>query len=81
MLQNDEHVDVLVARSVPTIDGVEVHFDDLWNRRVGSTLAPGVDVQIPSVEDLILTEAVCGQTKGPAEDIRLLRVLQSEDKP
>jgi hypothetical protein len=79
VLQNDEHVDVLVARSVPTTDGVEVHFDDLWNRRVGLTLAPGVDVQIPSVEDLILTKRFAARPKD-LEDIRLLRVLQSEHK-
>jgi hypothetical protein len=80
VLQNDEHVDVLVARSVPTTDGVAVHFDDLWNRRVGLTLAPGIDVQIPSVEDLILTKRFAARPKD-LEDIRLLRVLQAEDKP
>jgi hypothetical protein len=80
VLQNDEHVDVLVARSVPTTDGAEVRFDDLWNRRVGLTLAPGVDVQIPSVEDLVLTKRFAARPKD-LEDIRLLRVLQSEPKP
>src|SRR5947207_5789215 len=32
-VENDEHVDVLVARSVPTIDGVAVAFEDVWARR------------------------------------------------
>lgn len=77
VLQNDEHVDVLVARSVPTTDGVQVQFEDVWSRRVGLTLAPGVDVQIPSVEDLILTKRFAARPKD-LEDIRLLRILQSE---
>lgn len=80
VLQNDEHVDVLVARSIPTTDGVEVRFEDVWSRRVGLNLGPGVDVQIPSVEDLILTKRFAARPKD-LEDIRLLRILQSEREP
>jgi hypothetical protein len=80
VLQNDEHVDVLVARSVATTDGVEVHFEDVWTRRLCLTLGPGVDVQIPSVEDLILTKRFAARPKD-LEDIRLLRILQSEREP
>ena len=80
VLQNDEHVDVLVARSVPTTDGVEVDFEEVWARRVGLNLGPGVDVQIPSVEDLILTKRFAARPKD-LEDIRLLRILQSEREP
>lgn len=78
VLQNDEHVDVLVARSVPTTEGVQVQFDELWNRRVGLALTARVNVQIPSVEDLILTKRFASRPKD-LEDIRLLLcVLQSE---
>lgn len=77
VLQNDEHVDVLVARSVPTTEGVQVQFDELWNRRVSLALTAGVNVQIPSVEDLILTKRFASRPKD-LEDIRLLCVLQSE---
>lgn len=34
-LENDEHVDILVARSVSTVDGTMVHFEDVWH--AGST--------------------------------------------
>src|SRR6185295_6004002 len=37
-LENDEHVDVLVARSVPTTEGVSVLFGDVWARRRPITL-------------------------------------------
>lgn len=32
-LENDEHVDVLVARSVPTVEGLRVAFEDVWALR------------------------------------------------
>ena len=77
VLQNDEHVDVLVARSVPTIDGQAVEFEDVWHRRVPVALAPGIEVQIPSIEDLILTKRFAARPRD-LEDVRLLRILQSE---
>lgn len=76
-LDNDEHVDVLVARAVTTIDGVRVAFENLWTRRRRMTLAPGIDVQIPDVDDLILTKRF-GDRPKDLEDIRLLRIFKSE---
>jgi hypothetical protein len=76
-LENDEHVDVLVARSVTTVDGVRVAFEDVWARRRHITLGPGIDVQLPFVDDLILTKRFADRPKD-LEDIRLLRILQSE---
>src|SRR5438552_15397947 len=32
VLENDERVDVLVARAVPTAEGISVAFDDVWTR-------------------------------------------------
>ena len=63
-LDNDERVDVLVARAVPTIDGVRVAFEDLWLRRRRMTLAPGIDVYVPEVDDLILTKRFGDRPKG-----------------
>jgi hypothetical protein len=51
VLENDERVDVLVARSVPTIDGQTVAFEDLWGRRQCLQLGGGVSVNLPSVPD------------------------------
>ena len=78
-VENDEHVDVLVARSVTTVDGVVVAFEDLWAHRRAVPLAPGIDVQLPAVDDLILTKRFADRPKD-LEDVRLLRILKSELK-
>jgi hypothetical protein len=76
-VENDEHVDVLVARSVPTVDGIQVNFEDLWAGRRTVTLAPGITVHHPAIDDLILTKRFADRPKD-LEDIRLLRVLKGE---
>ena len=77
VLENDEHVDVLVARAVPTVDGVTVAFDDVWRRRQRIDLAPDAAIQIPSIDDLILTKQFVNRPKD-IEDIRLLKILGGE---
>jgi len=42
VLENDEHVDVLVARSISTTDGVMVQFAEVWERRVSQPLADDI---------------------------------------
>ena len=79
-LENDEHVDVIVARAVPTTDGVSVQFADIWQRRQAVTLAPDTTVQLPALDDLILTKRFGSRPKD-VEDIRLLTILKSESKP
>ncbi|PYR63496.1 MAG: hypothetical protein DMF88_25100 [Acidobacteria bacterium] len=74
VLENDEHVDVLVARSLTTVDGRAVEFERLWQRRHAVRL-DDVDIQLPSIEDLILTKQVASRPKD-LEDIRLLRALK-----
>jgi hypothetical protein len=74
VLENDEHVDVLVARSVPTLHGLPVDFEGLWTRR--QTVDVGmVPVCIPSLDDLILTKQIASRPKD-LEDVRLLRILK-----
>lgn len=76
VLENDEHIDVLVARPVTTVDGQLVEFDALWRRR--QTIAvDDVSVSVPSLDDLILTKQVAPHAKD-LEDIRLLRILKEE---
>lgn len=74
VLENDEHVDVLVARGVSTIDGVMVWFDDVWTRRLSVDIA-GVPVAMPSIEDLIATKKF-GARPRDADDIRWLEKLK-----
>ncbi|MDB4930819.1 MAG: hypothetical protein JWM10_3303 [Myxococcaceae bacterium] len=76
VLEGDERVDVLVARHVPTIDGVQVTFDALWNDREAIEVAPGVHVARPSIEGLILTKRFAARPKD-AEDLRQLEVLRA----
>ena len=67
-------MDVLATRSVPTVDGVTVAFDDLWNRRQNVAPHPNTPVTIPSLADLILTKRFAARPKD-IEDIRLLQTL------
>jgi len=78
VLENDEHVDVIVARSSSTVDGTVVHFDDLWARRQALPLDSSVDVAIPSLDDLILTKRFAARPRD-AEDIRLLEALRDRE--
>jgi hypothetical protein len=55
VLENDEHVDVLIARAATTVAGEKLSFDDAWSRR--QTVRCGaVDVAMPSLDDLITTK-------------------------
>jgi hypothetical protein len=78
-LENDEHIDVLVARAVPTADGRLVEFDALWQRRRAVPLGPDVFVQMPTIADLILTKRIAARPKD-LEDIRLLEILQQQQE-
>lgn len=79
VLENDEHVDVLVARSVPTIHGVEVRFDGVWARRQAVLFGDDVRVHLPALDDLILTKQFGGRPRD-LEDIRLLQALRDRGK-
>ena len=79
VLENDEHVDVLVARSMPTVDDTRVAFDDVWGRRQELELTTGVPVALPALDDLIATKRFAARPKD-AEDVRLLEVLRSKLK-
>jgi hypothetical protein len=74
-LENDEHVDVLIARGVPTVQGQEVRFEELWARRQAVLFGGDVRVQLPALDDLILTKQFGGRPRD-LEDIRLLQALR-----
>ncbi len=75
VLENSEHVDVLIARSVSTVQAVPVAFEDLWSRRQTVPLFPGVDVALPSIDDLIATK-LFGARQRDMADISLLEALK-----
>jgi hypothetical protein len=68
----------LVVRTVPTVDGVRVAFDEVWSRRRELEVAPGVTLAVPTLDDLILTKRFGGRPKD-LEDIRLLEALRKEE--
>lgn len=74
-IENGERVDVLVARSVTTVDGELVQFEEVWERRESLEVAPGVRIAVPSLDDLVRTKRFGARAKD-AEDIRLPRALQ-----
>ena len=78
VLENDEHVDVLAARTVSTPDGLVVAFDDLWSRRQTLHLDSETPIAVPSLADLILTKRFAQRPKD-LEDIRLLQTLLREE--
>lgn len=76
VLENDERVDVLVARSVSTVDAVPVRFDDVWQRRRSVAYGANATIEIPSAEDLILTKLFSARPKDLI-DIDFLRALKA----
>jgi len=78
VLENDERVDVLVARAVPTVDGLRVVFDELWERRRILAFSAQTSVAVPSLDDLIATKRFATRPKD-LEDIRLLEALRSRE--
>jgi len=78
VLENDERVDVLVARTVDTVDGETVSHADVWSRRRGLPTAGDGSVAIPSLDDLIATKRFASRPKD-VEDIRLLEAFRQRE--
>jgi hypothetical protein len=75
VLENGEHVDVMVAREARTVTGETVVFDALWQRRQLCVLTTDLELSMPTIEDLIATKLLAPRPKD-YEDIRLLEVLR-----
>jgi hypothetical protein len=76
VLENDEHVDVLVARSIPTLDSREVRFDDVWIRRQTVIYEADRTIAVPGYDDLILTKLFASRPKDLI-DIDFIRALMA----
>ena len=74
VLENDEHIDVLVSDARTTVDSLLVRFADVWSRRVSVEIG-AAKLFIPAIDDLILTKRFAARPKD-AEDIRLLERLK-----
>jgi hypothetical protein len=56
VLENDQHIDVMIARAKGTEDGTTLTFDDAWAARQSLEIAPGITAALPSIEHLIITK-------------------------
>ena len=77
VLEGSEHVDVMIARSKPTKDGVVLSFDEAWAQR--QTLA-GSALALPSIAHLILTKRWAMRERDLL-DIQYLEELATPEKP
>jgi len=71
----------LVALGLPVLTAdydFWLHIDEIWTRRRGLEVAPGVTIAVPVLDDLILTKRFGGRPKD-LEDIRLLETLRKEE--
>lgn len=78
VLENDEHVDVLVARSKSTVDGRSLDFEDAWIRRQVLEGGAGWSICVPCIDDLILTKLWAARARD-LDDIQLLQSLKQEE--
>jgi hypothetical protein len=79
VIENDEHIDVLVARSVPTLSGDVVTFESLWSERQPIAIDGSTTIWIPNLDGLIATKRIAARPKD-LEDIRLLEALRKSGR-
>lgn len=79
VIENGDHIDVMVARSKATLDGEEVLFDDVFARSMRLPLGEDVTVCVPALDDLIRTKRWSARDKDIA-DLRLLEALKGGRK-
>jgi hypothetical protein len=80
VIENGEHIDVMLARAHTTSEGDIVTFDDVWAHRVSVPVAADVSLNVPRVRDLIRTKKWGMRAKDIA-DIQLLEALERQQKP
>jgi hypothetical protein len=80
VLENGQHIDVMIARSKAEPDGEVLSFDDAWANRQKVEVAPNLWVYLPSIAHLILTKRWAGRPRDLV-DIDWLRVLEKVAKP
>lgn len=75
VLENGEHVDVLVARAQSTPHGARLDFDGAWARKQTLETLPGAVVHLPSIDDLITTKRWASRPRDLI-DIQWLETLK-----
>ena len=75
MLENDEHIDVLVARARVDPRRCGPSFEDAWQRRRPIAYDSSVGIYVPDIDDLILAKRWSLRGKD-LDDIELLEKLK-----
>jgi len=90
VLEDGEHVDVMVARAKTDAAGTTLDFDAAWRRRQTVEVAPGLSICLPSIDDLITTKRWASRPPvSPYDDVlppeeferRLAAALESARGP
>lgn len=79
VLENDDHVDVLVAKAVSFIlddSSHQILFDDAWANKIIVKLTENTQAALPSIDDLIKTKRFALRPKD-IEDIAFLNTLKA----
>jgi hypothetical protein len=80
VLENGQHIDVMIARSKAEPEGEVLSFEEAWANRQKVEVSPKLRVHLPSVAHLILTKRLAGRPRDLV-DIDWLRVLEQSEKP
>jgi len=80
VLENGERIDVMLARSKSGPAGRALEFDAAWSRRQKVTALPGVEICLPSIDDLITTKT-WGSRPKDLIDIQFLEALRGTRLP
>ena len=76
VLENAEHVDVMIARSQSTKDGQALAFEEAWRDRV-VLRSSDYSVSVPSIEHLIITKRWAMRPRD-LDDIRFLEGIRGQ---
>jgi hypothetical protein len=75
VLEDGDHIDVMVARSQAAPDGEHLAFDDAWSRRQPLAVSTSSKIHLPHLEDLISTKRWGGRPRD-LMDIEALEALR-----
>lgn len=75
VLENGEHVDVLVARTQSDSRGKRLDFDGVWSRKQSLEPLPGIEIHLPNIDDLIATKRWASRPRDII-DIQWLETLR-----
>ena len=78
VLENGEHIAVIVARELRALSGETLEFEQAWQRKQSLEISDSIQVAMPGLDDLV-TKRVAMRPKDQ-EDIRLLEALRTRQR-